>query len=283
MSQGIYAHAFEIIEDVINAYQYYKLIPSQYQNIVPLFAPHSVVGRYNSLKICTYSTETYYGKQEKASEFPTETFYAYYNEKGNLVKIIQDKNEYLLKYSYVDCSSGCYILVLVGYECYDSSTGRLVDKKERSAPTNGIDYSYWGKKVLEHSQMWFISNLHGSYRAHHNGDGLIRVKHTDGYSLFFSVAFFPQNRTSEIMTAIDGGSIYKSSEWLKKKEHASCYWKSQPVFCEWAIKDYTNLYRDCSTLSFNPLGLRRGKGMSPSEVLSQGVRNNILYEYHWMK
>ncbi|MBP5381361.1 MAG: hypothetical protein J6Y39_06515 [Bacteroidaceae bacterium] len=283
MLQSNYAQPIEKIEDVINAYQYYRFIPSKYEDVVPLFAPHSVTGTYNSLKICTYSTETYYGKKVKANEYPTETFYAYYNKKGNLVKLIQDNKEYLFKYNYVECSSGHYILVLEGYECYDSSTGSLVEKKESSAPIKGIDWSLWGKKVLEHPQKWFISGLKGEYRVHKSGDGLIKVKHTDGYSLWFDAAFLPQDRTSERMIMLKGQWISQTSEWLKKKEHASCYWKSQPIFCQWAIKDYTNLYYSGDGLSFNPLGLRCGEGISPSEALSQGVRDNILYEYHWTK
>ena len=129
--------------------------------------------------------------------------------------------------------------------------------------------------VENHGKYWYILRPDG----HVDGSGRY-----GGYTVTFDKAFEHSSRGND-MTVIERGTVFCSSSWLKvhapywKKEHKS-YFTQTAILEKESPDEWTNSYS--SRYIFNGIGLLKSNGISPSDVLSQGVYKDTIYEYQWM-
>lgn len=249
--------------DVINAYQYNDLRLS-FCRYVPLFRPSTISRTCNHLQISSYPAETYYGEYVKATENPTETVNAYYDSRGNLLRIIRNTEDFRLQYN----DDG----ILVGFKQYDINTGKLIQERSQKVPitTSRDDYFL----VENHGKYWYI--LHpGGYV--YNG----------GYMATFDMAFEHSNRGND-MNVIVKGMEWRNSDWLKGnstskwKEKHNAFWNQHAIFEKTTPSKWKCDFPSHHDV-FNGIGLlKRKNGINPSNVLSHGVYENVFYEYKWM-
>ena len=274
-SGGVLRFAWEgdDVRDVVNAYQY-DVICHEFCDFVPLFRP--LLGSTSHLIISIYAAETYYGEYVKASEYPIVTYNAYYNIYGCLYKIEQNSNEYRMCYD----SNG----VLVNNQQYDKNTGRLIKENKHKAPFN-VSHSGDDVTVVKNSkgEYWYIYNYKGSFLE--DKTIFLEIPYKDGFRADYTLAF-RCNKMGERMYVMKDGYAYARSQWLK--ENVSKNWKKNNthVLAYYVLKNQDfgcdNRTQGNYGYYYNEVGLNQNKGMSLSQCLSHGVKDNKWYEYTWM-
>lgn len=261
------------VGDVMNVYQYSRICPYEFQKIIPFFRPSSK-NFSTCLVIDIYTAEEYYGEYVKASEYPMNTYKAYYNIYGCLYKVDDDTKEHHFKYD----QNG----ILVTYCCYDKNTGKLIKEKTEKVPFNISDSNSNSWTVIKNmsGEYWYLYRYGGNYET--SSTPFLNIPFKDGFHAYYNLALrcnFPGQR----MLVLKDGEEYVSPEWLRK--HIPGNWKKRNtqdvayrVFRDRDFGKKTTRYY----YYYNEVGLTGNECMTLSECISHGVRNNKWYEYQWI-
>lgn len=253
-----YPYQYAAVGDVINAYQYDKLGFSE-NRIIPLFKPISCP---SFLSVRVYPTEMYFGELVKATEYPTKVYNVYYNDYGLLNKFDDGTCVYVLKYD----SNG----ILVEYQCYDINTGKLIRNRTVYSPIlSRANMPMVANKG--YGDIWYTWNIQGVFSAHQS-----LGFRTDGEYTAFKVG-----RHGEKMKVIENASLGRDTKWFREKLGSN--WRSySTTFLLQTLLNNVEPSNLTWHFFYNELGLNEKKGgMTLSQCMTQGVRENTLYEYVW--
>lgn len=264
------------VRDVMNAYLYNEYCRRW---MIPLFRPE--IGSTSHLKVSEFQVGTYYGEYVKDSEYPTKTYDAYYNEYGYLYKIEYENKEYFL--SYDDCG------ILDGFKCYDKKTGQLAEQKDIKPEYDVCKSEYVEMTWNSKDEWWKISGWWGEFKM--DNTLVLGVPYKDGFWAYYHFAL-RQNKMGEKMKVMREGSMYFSAKELKEKNR-NWDWKheSESEIAKYVMFNkyagYVNFGIDRRSkgeycYEYNEVGLNDKYGMTLSECLSHGVRDDVWYEYEWI-